>query len=141
MQALVILIMCVAVLMDFLMESKALPGVLKFAPEMLSAVVAGLVLLKALRGGLALVPVKYWFVFGFLAFVIICGIITNSVGTGPILAGMRYDLRAIPLFFLPAVAAFTTEDTRRQLKLVLGLALLQVPVAIYQRWVIMSQGR
>lgn len=141
MQALVIFIICVATLMDFVTQSKAVPGLLKFTPEMLSILVAGLVLLKGLRGGLGLIPAKYWFVFGFLAVVIICGIITNSVGTGPILAGMRYDLRAIPLFFLPAVASFTEQDTRRQLKLVLGLALLQVPMAVYQRWVIISEDR
>jgi hypothetical protein len=141
MQALVLLTFCIATLTDFLTTSPAVPGVLKFAPEMISGVVAALVLLKALRTGLGSVPTKYWFVFGFLSLIIICGIITNSVGSGPILAGMRYYLRAIPLFFLPAVANFTEKDLRQQLRVVLGLALLQVPVAIYQRWVIISQDR
>jgi hypothetical protein len=141
MQALVIFTFFVAMLMDFATTSPAVPGVLKFTPEILSVLVSMFVVVKGLRGGLSLVPTKYWMVFGFLAFVIICGIITNSVGVGPVLAGMRYDLRAIPLFFLPAVANFTEKDTRVQLKVVLGFALLQVPVAMYQRWVILSSGR
>jgi hypothetical protein len=141
MQALIITIFCVATLSDFLTASNAVPGVVKFIPEILSVVMCVLVLLKGLRGGLSTIPSKYWLVFGLLAFVILCGILTNSVGAGPALQGMRYYLRAIPLFFLPAVSNFTEQNTRQQLRAVLALALLQVPVSIYQRWVIISQNR
>src|ERR1700730_1336305 len=112
MQAVVLLVMCAATLADFAITAWDAPGILKFVPEMLSGVVALLVLLKGLRGSLSLISPGYWVVFGFLAFVIICGIFTNDVGSGPTLAGMRYYLRAIPLFFLPAVASFTQQVTR-----------------------------
>jgi hypothetical protein len=50
-------------------------------------------------------------------------------------------LRAAPLFFLPAVLPMTEEQLKRQLKLLLTLAFVQLPVAVYQRWVQMSAGR
>jgi len=141
MQALVLITFLAATLMDFATTSPAVPGVLKFTPELLSLIISGLILLRSLRGGLSVISAKYWFAFGFLAFVIVCGIFTNGVGPGPMLAGMRYDLRAIPLFLLPAVANFTDQQKRTQFKVILGLALLQLPVSIYQRWVIYSSGR
>jgi hypothetical protein len=141
MQALVIITFCVAMLMDFATTNPLVPGVLKFTPELLSLIITVLILFRSLRGGLSTISAKYWFTFGFLSFVIVCGIFTNGVGPGPMLAGMRYDLRAIPLFLLPAVAHFTDEQKRTQFKVILGLALLQLPVSIYQRWTIYSQGR
>jgi hypothetical protein len=141
MQALTLIIFCVATLMDFATESNAIPGVLKFSPELLSILVAAIVLLRALRGKLAHIPHKYWFAFGFLSVIIICGIFTNDVGTGPVLAGMRYYLRAIPMFFLFAVAEFSEKNLRTQLKLLVVLALVQVPVSIYQRWTIIAADR
>ncbi|HKT75076.1 MAG TPA: hypothetical protein VJQ47_19490 [Steroidobacteraceae bacterium] len=130
-----------AATMDFASISLKGPSTLKFIPEMLSCVLAMMVLLRAIRGGIATIAAKYWIVFAFLAFIIICGIFSNGVGSGPILAGMRYYLRAIPLFFVPAVARFSEKSTKRQLLLMLGIALLQVPVAIYQRWIILDAGR
>lgn len=141
MQALIILTLCTATLMDFAAESKAVPGLLRFTPEMLSVIIVGLVFFKALRGGLSIVPNKYWFAFGFLAFVIVCGIFANSVDVGPLLAGMRYYLRAIPLFFLPAVANFSPKQIQQQVKVVLAIAFIQVPIAIFQRYTVMAEGR
>ncbi|MGH8138269.1 MAG: hypothetical protein ACREVV_08760 [Steroidobacteraceae bacterium] len=141
MQALVMIVICAATLADYATAELALPGALKFVPEMLSCIVAALVLFEGIRKGFALVATKYWLVFGLATFIIVCGILTNSVGTGPILAGMRYYLRAIPLFLLPAVARFSDEQLRRQLNLLLGIGLLQIPFACYQRYIIWYQGR
>src|SRR5580704_6024874 len=78
------------------------------------------------RDRFRLVAPKYWLVFGALALVILCGIINNNPGAGPLITGLRFYFRAAPLFFLPAL---------------LALAFIQLPVAVYQRWVIMSAGR
>ncbi len=141
MHILILITLFASTFMDFAAESKTVPGVLKFIPEMLTMVFTVLVLLRALRGDLSVIPAKYWFVFGLLTFTIVCGVLTNSVGAGPTLAGMRYYLRAIPLFFVPAIANFSAGNLRQQLKLIVGISLVQVPVAMYQRWVIMSEGR
>jgi hypothetical protein len=50
-------------------------------------------------------------------------------------------MRAIPLFLIPAVFAFTDKQIWTQIKLMLAIGLLQVPVACYQRYVIWSAGR
>lgn len=141
MQPLVMMVLFAATVSDFATAKWALPGVLKFVPEMLACIVTVMVLFEGIRKGFALVATKYWLVFGFATFIIVCGILTNSVGTGPILAGMRYYLRAIPLFVLPAVANFSEDQLRRQLKLLTGIGLLQIPFACYQRYVIWYQGR
>ena len=141
MQALVMMVLFAATLSDYATAKWALPGVLKFVPEMLACIATVMVLFEGIRKGFALVATKYWLVFGFATFIIVCGILTNSVGTGPILAGMRYYLRAIPLFLLPAVANFSEDQLRRQLRLLLGIGLLQIPFACYQRYIIWYQGR
>jgi hypothetical protein len=141
MHALIIITFCVTTIMDFATESKAVPGVLKFTPEMLTAVITVIVMLRALRGQLSIIPLKYWVAFGILTFVVVCGVLSNSEGVGPTLAGTRYYLRAIPLFFLPAVANFSPTQLRTQLKVFITVALVQVPVAVYQRWTVMREGR
>ena len=49
------------------------------------------------------------------------------------IAGIRTFLRAIPWFFIGAVVAFTENDIRNQLRLLLAIALIQLPLAIEQR--------
>jgi hypothetical protein len=80
-------------------------------------------------------------VFGAMTLVVICGIVNAGVEAGPLLSGGRFYLRSIPMFFVAAVLPLSEAQVRTQLKWVLGLALLQVPIAIYQQWVIQSQGR
>jgi hypothetical protein len=141
MHALIIITFIVTTLTDFATESKAVPGVLKFTPEALTAVITFIVMLRALRGQLSVIPLKYWVAFGILTFTVICGVLSNSEGVGPMLAGTRYYLRAIPLFFLPAVANFSPSQIRTQLKVIVAVALVQFPVAVYQRWTVMREGR
>ena len=86
------------------------------------------------------VPVKYWLVFGLMAIWIVCGVLANAVGTGPIVAGARTYLRALPFFLLPAVFNFQDVQIRQQVKLILALSLMQVPLAIAQRYIILSAG-
>jgi hypothetical protein len=135
-----ILIVCV-MLSDFLVKTFALPPVLRFLPEAMSAVVVVYVLLAGTRDHFRLVAPKYWFTFGALAIVIVCGIVNNAAEVGPMLSGMRFYLRAVPLFFLPAVLPLSDGQLKRQLKWLLALSILQVPIAVYQRWVVQSEGR
>src|ERR1700722_7585298 len=135
-----ILIICV-MLSDYLVKTFTLPTVLRFLPEAMSAVVVVYVLLAGTRDRFRLVAPKYWFTFGALAIVIVCGIINNAAEVGPMLSGMRFYLRAVPLFFLPAVLPLSDDQLKRQLKWLLAVSILQVPVAVYQRWVVQSEGR
>jgi hypothetical protein len=141
MQALVLLIICCVTLTDFLVKLLDLPTVVHFLPEVLSGIVALYVAIAGTRDGFHLVAAKYWFAFGAFALLILCGVIDNGTGTGPMLSGMRFYLRAIPMFFLPAVLPTSEQHLKRLLKLLLALAFLQLPIAIYQRWIVLSEGR
>ena len=87
--------------------------VLTEGPSLLAAAgadhitLSGLVLVYVAAAGtrnrFRLVQSKYWIIFAAFSVIILFGIINNPPGSGPVLSGMRFYLRAIPLFFLPAV--------------------------------------
>jgi hypothetical protein len=124
----------------YLSSLGAVPRQLKFLAEMLSGLVALYVIVAGTRQHFHRVGAKYWVAFGALALILACGAITNGVGSGPIISGMRYYLRAIPFFLLPAVYDFKDWQLRQQLRLLFAVSLLQVPIAVFQRHEIMSTG-
>jgi hypothetical protein len=126
---------------DFLVQSLALPPILRFLPECISCIVILYVLIAGTRDRFQFVAPKYWFVFIMLAVVVACGIINNNPGAGPMISGARFYFRATPLFFLAAVLPMSDENLMRQLKLLLYFGFLQLPVAMYQRWIILDQDR
>ncbi len=141
MHIITLLIFCAVMLNDWLVKTLTLPPIMRFLPDALSAVVILYVLFAGVRDRFRLVAPKYWIVFGAMIIVIVCGVIDNQSGVGPLLSGTRFYLRPVPMFFLPAVLSLSDQDLKRQLKWLLALALLQVPVAIYQQYVIQSEGR
>jgi len=116
------------------------PGVIKFLPEAISVVAVTSVLLIGARERFRFVAAKYWAVFGALAAVIVCGAIINHVSPGALIAGMRNYLRAIPFFLLPAVFEFSEAQLRTQLRLLLPIALVQLPISVYQRYEVTAHG-
>jgi hypothetical protein len=141
MQAIVLLIICCVTLNDFLAREFNLPTVVHFLPEVLSGIVLLYVAIVGTRDRFRLVAPKYWFAFGAFAVLILCGVINNRTGTGPMLSGMRFYLRAMPMFFLAAVLPTSEQQLKRQLNLLLALAFLQLPISVYQRWIVLSEGR
>jgi len=75
----------------------------------------------------------YWVIFGLLTICIASSDVANPLDPGPLFSGIRAYLRAIPWFFVPAVFAFDEKQIRTQLKWMLGISLLQVPIGIEQR--------
>jgi hypothetical protein len=126
---------------DFLVKALDLPNILHFVPEACSAVIMLYVIVEGTRQRFALVAPKYWLAFGSFALLIVCGVINNGTGSGTILSGMRFYLRAMPFFFLPAVLPVSEQQLKRQLQWLLALSFLQLPVAIYQRWHVLDEGR
>ncbi len=141
MQGVLIVIICCVLTSDFLVRTFALPGALHFLPEVLSGVVTIYVAIAGTRDRFRLVAPKYWLVFGAFALVILCGIINNAPGAGPMLSGARFHLRAFPLFLLAAVAPPSERQFKRLLKVVFAIAAIQLPLTIKQRWVVQSEGR
>ena len=140
MQILIAIMFCSVALSTFLVRS-GLPGFTALAPEVISAITAVCVVVIGAKQGFSNVQPKYWIVFALLAAFIICGIVVNEVATGPIVAGLRYYLRAIPFFLLPAVVDIREGWTKRHFWLLTFLCLLQSPMAAIQRKAVMDQNR
>lgn len=141
MQRFTLFVIACVMLSDFIVKTLELPPPVRFIPELLSGVVVVYVLIAGTRDRFRLVSPKYWVVFAALAIVILSGIINSGTGSGPIISGMRFYFRAAPMFFLPAVLPMTEARLNRQLKWLLALSLIQLPVAGYQRWVIIAADR
>jgi len=140
MHALILVTICCSTVLEFAVSLGA-PSLLKLVPELLSAVLAVFVLLEGVRGGFSRISLRYWIVFGLAAYVLVSSAIANNVGSGPVINGSRFYLRAIPLFFAAAVVSFNEKQLQQQMKLVLAIGLLQLPVTALQRYVIFSAGR
>lgn len=141
MQALTLSIFLAVTFSSYLTDLHLLPKMTRFLPEALSGAAAVVVLLGGMGQRFQYVAPKYWLVFGAVALLIFCGIIANGVGAGPQIGGLRYYLRPLPLFFLPAIAAYTDAQLRQQLRLLLAVSIVQLPLAGYQRLTIWEAGR
>lgn len=137
----VVLLMILSVFLATHLSLNGFPGAVKFIPEMLSAIVALYVVVEGTRHRFQFVQPKYWIFFGLMLLIVICGILANDVASGPIIAGARLYLRALPFFFLPAIFAFSEKQVKQQLTLILVLCLLQLSVSGYQRYQLWLQNR
>jgi hypothetical protein len=137
---LVMILVCTLAVYLSSQDVQWLPAAAKFLPEVLSLIAAVFVVLLGVHQNFRFVSAKYLLVFAALAVVIVCGILVNQVAPGPVLAGMRYYLRPIPFFFVPAVFDFSDKQIKQFMRWLLALALLQVPVAVYQRYTLAMTG-
>jgi hypothetical protein len=108
---------------------------LVFAPELVSGVIFLVLILKIGLNRSIPVSGKYLLLAAVAGLHLVVGILTNMVGPGTVLNGLRPYLKLMPMFLLPAVFQVSETDVRRQLRFLLALALLQCPVAFYQRFV------
>jgi hypothetical protein len=116
------------------------PAVVKFLPDLLSVSTGLYVVLAGTRQRFCYVGFRYWLIFAALGLAVIIGPLVNNESVGAIVAGSRYYLRAIPLFFLPAVFDFSEKDLKRIMYLLLALSLLQSPIAVYQRYTVFERN-
>ncbi len=104
-------------------------------PEILSLMVLVMVVaLFAVDKSPAIHPKYVLFLTAYLLLVFI-GVVLNAIPEGPLVAGLRTYLKFIPFFLLPAAYAFSHEQIQSQLKFLLFLILMQVPLVLYQRFV------
>jgi hypothetical protein len=115
------------------LDVSIVPGVVRFLPDLLSALTVVYVAAAGIRQRFRYVNMKYWLIFGAIGVVMVCGPVVNHEAPGPMVAGMRYYLRAIPFFFLPAIAGFSDRDIQRYMNLIFAFSLLQAPLAVSQR--------
>ncbi len=118
---------------DYLGEVNVLPRSARYLFEVLAAYMLLYVVVMGVRDRFQNVRAPYFFIFGAIFIVMLCGLLLNQVAPGPLFTGMRNYFRPIPLFFLPAVLAFTDRQLLNQLKTLLLVALVQIPIAVLQR--------
>jgi hypothetical protein len=124
-----------ALLLDFLSRYQLIPHQATWAPEILSMVAAILVVFEIIRKKNLCIGVGYLIVFGLLGLDLLSGVLLNHVPLLVQVSGIRIYLKYLPFFFIPLVYPFSDVDIRKQLYLLLSLALFQVPVSLYQRFV------
>jgi len=106
---------------------------LKVSPDALAMLLFCAVILAVGRNKLVALAPKYVLLALVLLVHMTLGSIVNTVSPGTFVWGMRAYLAFVPLFLLPMVFTFTEAHLRRYFKFVVCLALLQLPVALYQR--------
>jgi hypothetical protein len=134
MQFMILFMIVVALGVDYLKKMGWLPGPAPYLLELISVVALLYVVVAGVRTRFRHIRAGYWLLFGSLAVVMLGGIMNSAVEVGPLFAGIRTYLRAFPLFLLPAVYVFDDKKIRTQLWLLLGLSLIQLPLALYQRF-------
>ena len=110
-----------------------LPNGVTYLPELLGMAAAAYVVFAGVRSRFQFVRPQYWLVFAILIVGIACGIAVNRVEAGPIFAGLRNYVRAIPWFFVAAVYAYSQRQVETQIRWLFAIALVQVPLAVQQR--------
>ncbi len=140
MHVIVMLLILVSTTFDFLVVKNLLPSPAKYVVELIGAFVFIYVVAAGVRDRFRYVRPAYWILFGAIALDMVCGVLANNVEAGPLFAGIRNFLRAIPLFFLAATFNFTERQIKTQLALLLAIALLQLPLAVHQRMTTIAGG-
>jgi O-antigen ligase len=136
MHGLVIALFCSILGVEYLVEQRRLlhPYAI-LIPELLSGIVMLVVLLRLMNGTRVSLDWRYGLFLLALLFTIAFGYAVQDVPTGAMLAGARTYLKFLPFFLLPAVHRFTPRQLQVQLAVLLVFALLQTPLAFYQRFI------
>ena len=133
MQAYVLFSLFAVTLAGYGVDQGWLPGQLRLLPEAISGTAFLMVVMLGVRSQFRFVRPEYWFAIAAIALVMLFGVIANGVDSGPVISGVRYYLRALPLFLLPAVYGFTDRDVRNQLLVLLCAVVVQLPLTISQK--------
>ncbi len=113
---------------------KVIPRIFTWVPEFASIIITLYILFKWSTEKRFDCSIKYVFLVVFLFITILCGFLLNGVSSGVMISGMRIYLRYFPFFFLPAVWDIDSKQLLGLSKFILFLALLQLPIVIYQRF-------
>lgn len=133
-----VLFVCVFTL-DYVRSEFGLPQVLGLVPELLSGVALLMVFNGIIANGLKM-RASYLLVFAIFVLVVLAGLVIADASAGPLVGGIRFYGKYVPFMLLPMVFEFSERQLQFQMKLLLGLALLQLPVTFLQRFVIYAGG-
>jgi len=101
--------------------------------DLISAAVLMVVILRLTARKPVSIGIIYWPVLILICLNMTFGVVLNAVSPGTLFAALRDNFKFLPLFFLPVFYSFSQAQLHKQLLLLLGLTLMQLPVALYQR--------
>lgn len=133
MQILAVALLGIVTTFGYLKKLGYLPEAAPFMLEVFSMAALVFVVARGVQNGFRYVRPAYWLIFSTVLVSIAAGVLANRVEPGPIVSGLRYYVRAIPFFLLPAVFHFSERQIVNQLKFMGVIAMLQVPLAVSQR--------
>lgn len=133
MNALMYVLLFSVFFLDFLAKIRWIPRMATWVPEVLALVVLAACALRI--GILKRFALGKKYVYALMAYflVLVSGILLNDLRPEVILIGLRSYAKHLPFFILPAVYEFSDKQIRKQLQTVLGLLIIQLPFALYQR--------
>src|SRR5690606_11293781 len=136
MNALVILMIVSAFSSGYLAQQlQVIPGYGVLIPELLSGIAMLAVLLRLIGGhGIAL-DWRYVVFLALFFFTLTIGFAAQSVSPGVIVSGLRSYVKYVPFFLLAASFPFADRQLKAQLTVLLAILLLQIPLAVFQRFV------
>lgn len=127
--------MTTVLLVDFVQMQLRLPGVMALVPEVLSGIALVLVLNRLATDRQFAMPPPILVFLLIMALHLCFGAIISDAQTGPLIGGLRAYLRYMPFFLLPMVYDFSQPQLRNQLRFLMLCALIQLPIALLQRFV------
>jgi hypothetical protein len=140
MQAIVMLLLFLATTVEYFISEGWLPGFAKYSVEIMSAGLLVFVIAAGVLNRFKYVRSAYWLVFGSIVLTMACSAFANHEPAGPLFAGLRNYLQSIPMFFVPAVYAFSDRQVQSQLKFLLAIAIVQFPLAVHQRMATLARA-
>ena len=114
-------------------------GVARYAgylPDVLSVALLVVVGMRAVAGRYVAARPIYAVLFLVFAASVSVSLVLNGVESAPALSGMRTYFKYLPVFLIPAVIKITPDMLETQLKVLLGVLLVQFPMVIYQRFLV-----
>jgi hypothetical protein len=119
----------------FLTENQLIPQLLTNLTDLCAILVFFAFMLEAVRGEGFKFPVKYVLYATLLMLLVAFSALVNQKGIGSIMLGVKIYFAYIPFFLLPFACRFDEEKIKHFLKALFVIALIQVPLALFQRFV------
>ena len=117
-------------------EFPSLPNRFQYLSDLIIVAVGAVVILRVtLLRRVRLIPIGYWLVFIAFTYVVVAGAVVNHVSPEITFAGIRFYFKYVPLFLIPIAYDYDARDVKRLWIMLIALSLLQLPVALHQRFI------
>ncbi|SDT86244.1 hypothetical protein [Desulfobacula phenolica] len=104
-------------------------------PEFISIVIAVSIPFKMAIIKQTHIPIKYTFLLFLYIANLLVGFFLNDVSAWTMLSGLRIYTKFIPVFLLPLIFPFSTQDFKKITIIIFILAMIQFPIVLWQRFV------